>query len=503
MEHASKKKKAFWKRPKVIVSLALLIVISLVFALRPKAKPAIDSVTAARTDVVQEVSVTGTVSPIAGANVAFERSGTVASVSVSVGDAVSKGRELARLDSGELYANLEEARAALAAEEAKLAELKRGATAEELAIKQAAVAEAEQDLENAYESVIATVHDAYGDGEDAVRTKTTGMFTSAFILTYNACNDAAERLVEQSRANLEHTLYEWNVLINGLTSGSSRTELSTALNRSRDNLIAVSGFLNQASDTLIIGCELTDSQVSTYRTNIGTARTNVSAALSAVDTLKQKIALKAAALTTAQRELEETAAGPTGEEVRAQEAAVQQATASVSAASADLAKTVLRAPFAGTVTKVDVKRGDAVDAYAPLISVVSDSGFEVEANIPEVAYGDDIVFAAAVASIDASETMIEGVATYQTTLYFAEPDERIRSGMTANVDILSARRDQVIAIPYRAIVRTDGEKFVRILEADGSVREVPVTVGLRGSDGSVEILSGVQEGDRVVTFVAE
>ena len=60
-------------------------------------------------------------------------------------------------------------------------------------------------------------------------------------------------------------------------------------------------------------------------------------------------------------------------------------------------------------------------------------------------------------------------------------------------------RENVIAVPQRAIIRKNGDQFVRIAD-DESFREVKVETGLRGSDGNIEIISGISEGDKVITF---
>jgi len=72
--------------------------------------------------------------------------------------------------------------------------------------------------------------------------------------------------------------------------------------------------------------------------------------------------------------------------------------------------------------------------------------------------------------------------------------------MTANINILAHQRENVIIVPQRAITRKDNATFVRVLLDDESVVEQRVTVGLRSSDESVEIVSGLAEGDTVITF---
>jgi multidrug efflux pump subunit AcrA (membrane-fusion protein) len=73
--------------------------------------------------------------------------------------------------------------------------------------------------------------------------------------------------------------------------------------------------------------------------------------------------------------------------------------------------------------------------------------------------------------------------------------------MTANVVITTAQKDNVLIMPSRAVVQKNGGgKFVRVL-VNGVIQETQATTGLRGDEGMVEVLSGVKEGDEVVTFI--
>ena len=93
------------------------------------------------------------------------------------------------------------------------------------------------------------------------------------------------------------------------------------------------------------------------------------------------------------------------------------------------------------------------------------------------------------------------MATYKTTFQFVKENTGIKSGMTANIDILTANKENVIVIPQQAVITRDGEKFVKILADDGTIKEVEVETGLRGSDGNMEIISGINEGDKVVISI--
>jgi len=167
----------------------------------------------------------------------------------------------------------------------------------------------------------------------------------------------------------------------------------------------------------------------------------------------------------------------------------------------------------GIVTKVAAKVGEIVSAGVVQISVLSSAKFEIEVNVPEAdiakikigdrasvtldAYGSDVFFDTQVVKIDPAETIVEGVATYKITLQFTHEDELVKSGMTANIDILTAKREQALIVPQRLVMIKNGKKSVLILVGQ-TVQEVIIETGLRGSDGNTEILAGLKEGDLVV-----
>ena len=120
------------------------------------------------------------------------------------------------------------------------------------------------------------------------------------------------------------------------------------------------------------------------------------------------------------------------------------------------------------------------------------------ADITLDAYGEDTHFSAKLYFIDPAETIIDGVPTYRIKLQFMQDDQRIKSGMTANMKIVTSTRTDVLAIPQRSITqKNDGTKTVFLLLLDGATKEAIVQTGLRGSDGKVEILSGLNEGDKI------
>ncbi len=485
-------------RKPIFIIGALIVVIAVVVAsltLR-KDNSTYEFVTAERQDLKQEVSVTGQVKAAKVVELAFDKTGIISSVPVDIGDTVTAGQTLVSIKSSDTLALLNQAEAQAAAEQANLSKLIDNE-------------DAEQELANSYNDVINTVNEAISTSEDAVRFKSAGVFHGSEIkgydLSFSACDYNISKSASELRLEAEVGLDKWDGEVSGLTVDSSRETLDAALKSAQDYLNLASRFVDITNRALLTDCALKDSSLDDERTNMATAQTNVLSAVSTVNSLMQTIASQKVAVANTS-------------DVAAQQARVRAAESNIYNYQAQLSQTVISSPIDGIVTKQEAKVGQTVSPNTTVVTVMSASGFEIDTYIPEAdiakvkigdsssvtldAYGNDVLFEARVTEIEPAETVIDGVTTYKTTLQFSEEDERIKSGMTANLDILTAERKSVIAVPQRSVVSDNGDKIVRILEEKGVV-EVGVETGLRGSDGKIEIIKGVNEGDKVVTFVNE
>ena len=508
----------FIKTRKYWVALLVIILTSAgwwYFASNKKAPANVFVVT--RGEVVSEVSVTGKVKPAQSLDLAFEKTGRLVNFKVEVGDKVSEAQILANLNNSEFYAQLAQAEASLKAEEAELVELEKGTRPEDIRVKESELQKAEQDLTNYYQDVARIVSDAYNKSDDAVRNKTNDLFGNddtipylTFVTDYNVKID-----VESMRSSFNKGLPDWLDEINQISSASPQSDLDKALSNAENNLIEVRNFLNRAMDAVSKSTSLSATTITTYKDNITTGRTNINTALSNVIAQEQDVASQKITVQKIKNELELKLAGSTPEQIAAQEAKVDEAKGNVAYYKAQLNKTILRAPFSGTITKVDYDVGDVISADAAVISLIGRGAYQIEANVAELdiakiktgnvarvtldAYGSDVVFEAKVVKIDLSSTVIEGVATYKTTLQFLKEDPRILAGLTANLDILSDKKENVLYVPTRNIFSVDSRKFVKVLkdEKKNIVEQVEVKTGLKGSDGNTEIISGLQEGDKI------
>jgi len=513
--------------------------------------PMYDLVTAARRDITRDVSVTGRVKAATDVALAFDVSGRVARVPAAVGDHVAVGAELVALDATDLRAERQQRIAALAQANAEHAGLRAGTRREEIRVAEADVENAQRalaaadaslretevkaavDLDGEYRAVPNTLRDAYAKADDAVRKQTDDLFTNDATdnpqFTLQTSHVQAEIDAERGRAVMEALLAAWTRSLGALPEDAAGRE--AALADASSHLREVSAFLDQLLAAVNGVTNATAATVATHKTNVTTGRTNVNTAWASVEDLRQAIAAARAAndaavatsrtavttarnaLTAAEARHALARAGATPEQIQAADARVAQAEANVASTDAALAKTVLRAPFSGIVATQDARTGAVVSMGVVVARLIADAEFEIEANIPEVdlpgitvgsgatvtldAYGSADEFIASVTAMDPAATIVEGVPTYRTTLVLLSRDDRVRAGMTANVTIVAGERTDVVAIPQRAVITRNGETIVRILR-DGAAIEVPVRLGLRGSDGYIEVVEGIAEGASVI-----
>lgn len=500
------------KLPKkyIWISLGVIVLMGIIFSFSGnKNTPLPNTTTIKRGDLIQEVSVTGRVKPSSAVDLGFERAGRVSVVNVSVGQHVEAGTVLAEVESSSARGSLQQA-------EARLAELRRGSRPEELDVKKAQLAKITQDLENAYSGVTDVLNDAYTKADDAIHTKTTGIFSgyqaSSYKYTFFVCDSQLATNGEALRDSSEKILSTWKNENATLSSSLAESELSGAMTRTSAHLENLSMFLNAVSQALSLDCTISNTALDTYRTNINTARTNINTAISSLNTKEQSIATLALTVSQTKDELALLQAGTASEIISAQEGLVL-------AARGELAKYRVVTPISGVITNADIKVGEGATVGTTVFSIISDASYKIEAYVPEAdiakikkediakvtldAYGPDVVFKARVSEIDPAETIIDNVPTYKTTLHFTKNDARIKSGMTANTDIETASRAGVLYAPGRSIITRNGEKYIRVVSADNTTNDVSVTTGLKSSDGTIEILSGITEGLTIVTTPTE
>jgi multidrug efflux pump subunit AcrA (membrane-fusion protein) len=511
--------KGIHKRPIFYIFVVIAVIVIIVLLVKGDDKSP-DTVIITKGEIVSEVNVVANVKAAQEVDLGFEVTGRVSSVLADVGDKVYFGQTLVRLSSGSKAADLAKAEAQLKDQQAKLSELLRGARQEEIDIQEIKVESAKTSLSDAKQGVLDEVQNSFTKADDAVRNKIDILFSNprstSPVLLVSTQGSQLEINAELGRVVAESLLEEWESFVNSLSLSS---DLESSSLETRNKLDEIRSFLDTMAlvvNGLTVNSSLSQTTIDSYKTDVFSARTNVDTASSELSTAREKLQSAQDNLLLEEEELNLMIAGTASEQILSQEASVEEAEANVAKFRAEIAKTVITSPFSGIVTKQEASIGEIVSANENIVSLISEKDLQLEANIPESdvvdlkkgmealitldAFGDDREFRARIISIDPAGTIIEGVPTYKTTLEFISSGDEIKPGMTANVDIETGRRENVFSIPKRAVLDGDGNPFVRV-SIDGSIVEKEVETGLLGSNGWIEITSGLKEGDEVIIFL--
>ena len=241
-------------------------------------------------------------------------------------------------------------------------------------------------------------------------------------------------------------------------------------------------------------------------------------------------------------------------EVKAQEASyenalaqVEQAKASLKSTESDLSYTKIISPVDGIVISRNVDAGQTVSAslQAPTLFVIAENltkmqlnASVVEADIGKVSVGQkatftvdafiDKKFTGEVTQVRNAPITVQNVVTYDVIIGVENSDLKLKPGMTANVSILTAYKDNTLKIPNAAFrfrpdfdknkdtadilttyvestkneKRNEGGIYVWVLSKNDKPGAVPVKIGI--TDGNfTEIIDGnLKEGDQIIIGVA-
>ena len=468
--------------------------------------------------IAQVVSVTGNTTPTKSVSLAFQNSGTVARVYYALGDKVAAGSIVAQLNTASLGAALSQAQANVSAQEAKLGSLKAGSQPADVATSQAALQKAQQDLANLYASISDLSTSGYTKANDAVRTQLNTLFSNAETtqpqLTYQTNASQATINAENLRVAAGTELSQWQQELQQINPSSSPSVLTSVIKKNIAHLAVIQNLLTTMSATLDASINLSASQLAADRASVGVGLTEVNAAISSFNTVSQNIASQQATVAQAQAQLALKHSGASAQDVAAQQAQIDQAQAGVASAYANLQGSQIVAPISGVLTQLDAKVGQIATPGTPLVSIIGSSGFEVDAGVSEtdvgkIAVGNTVsmtldafageTFSGTVFYIAPAQTNTQGVITYQIKIAFAKADPRLKSGLTANINIETSHKDGVLILPQYAILQNDQGTFVEVLE-NKVVKNIPVVLGIQDQKGNVEVTSGVTEGEQVLNI---
>jgi RND family efflux transporter MFP subunit len=198
-------------------------------------------------------------------------------------------------------------------------------------------------------------------------------------------------------------------------------------------------------------------------------------------------------------------AGRKKDEVMASAKGLTQAEVDVKIARLELAKTRIRAPFAGIVTDIKLSPRERVDAGRELFTLVDISRLKVKAKVLEsevgkVAAGREVdlrfnAFPGRVfkGRIEAVSPVIDAAdKTCSVHVVLANPSEEIKPGMHAEVEIPTEIYPGRLLVPQQAVLTRGGRKLVFAVE-DGVAKWRYIEVGLE-NEYFAEVLPGKEPG---------
>jgi RND family efflux transporter MFP subunit len=514
------------KRTLIIIAILLATLIAGILLLSERS-PQFETEVVKKGTVAEIVNASGTLEAVQSVSLSFEVGGTIQEITVTEGSRVTTGDVLARLNNDSRSADLASARASLAAQEARLLEMRAGmldvdkeVIAQRVSIARLSRNNALQSLEDIQRRENLAVNSArqtlLSSGLEAKPVQVTeGLDHTAPTITGSYLGeDEGEYQIELYRSE---TLSGFSFRYSGLEQGVESVSTSKPVPLGTKGLFIQFSPNPERYWTNKWTIEIPNKRSGLYTQNSQIYERALENRDIAIREAKRVVTNTEASL--AQALLEETAstAGPRAEQIKAQEAVVAQTRANLRSAEINFSKTNLSAPFAGTVKSVRFSEGENVTPGATVITIASENVNEVTLFIPEVdiariaigdlanvrldAFPDEVLEGEVVFVSSAAETR-DGIVSFKTKVRLAEPREHLRSGMSAEVDIHSELRENTLSVPGRAIVRMDGRSYVRVVE-NGTVRNAEVSLGLRGVNGRVEVLSGLVEGDEVIIFIRE
>ncbi|OIO06925.1 hypothetical protein AUJ27_03350 [Candidatus Falkowbacteria bacterium CG1_02_37_44] len=464
-------------------------------------------------NIVQKVSATGRVIPAKKIDLQFEIQGKIKDIKVEVGQEVKAGTLLVKLDIKDAEKSVRDAEISL--ENAKLALEKLNLQHEQLLRGDTLNKNYEDGLR-----ILANLYDGFSNTLDALDKIFFGKNlseTSQTNIEYYADYDSklsdvpnrVERLYQEIKDLYQKAFSDYRLTKRG--GGETREEAMKSgyeLTVKTAETIKTGRDVIQALEDKLIEGDLTHSKeeiinqhasdLTNYATSINNYLKDLLAIINSINSYRDALSLYPL-------------------DKQNQELSIKQRENALFDAKEKLDDYSIFAPISGIVADIKKEEGEVVTIQESVISIISLGDFQIEVDIPEADVGKvsqqdpaeiildafpDYKFSGKVIKIEPAETIIQGVVYYKVTVGFDEPDERMKSGMTANVDIITETKENVLTVPQGAVLTKNSQKMVRILEGK-DIKEVKVETGIRGSRGEIEILSGLKEGDQVITFLKE
>lgn len=304
------------------------------------------------------------------------------------------------------------------------------------------------------------------------------------------------------------------------------TAASTALSESKSDQSTAKSELTTAQNELDTARDHVATQQDTVTTASRQVQTQKVSLESTLTRARQTLKSSTDAVQTASAAVRSTRASnavkdasPTTAAIAADQASVAQARATLETAMTALAQTRLTAPVSGTVATINQGVGETVstgsttsgESSTSFLTLVDLEGLQVAVGFSEVDAAKirvaqtatisvdalpEVKFAGRVVSVDTLSTVTSNVVTYTVTVALDNPTSKVKPGMSADVDVVTAEAKGAVNVPTSAITNTGRGATLTVLR-DGQNVVVDVVTGVEG-DSTTQIVTGLSAGETVV-----
>ncbi len=462
-------------------------------------------------DVTLKIAANGSVLPGQTVNLSPKNSGRVAAIFVEQGDIVRQGQQIAQMENADVRAQIAEAQANLRQAQANLAKGRNGSRPEEISQAQSRRDAAQATSARAKNG---NLPQEIAQARSQLDKANSTLADSRLAAPQKIQQAESQVVVAVARQNLAKLkLGRFQKLANqGAISQDRLDEIMADYQTTTATVIESQQKLQQIKNN-------SDQEIVQRLASVAESEQNFQQ--KKAGSRVEDISKADAEARQAQSSYDQTKNGSRPEEIAQLNAAVDVARARLTSAQVQMQETVIIAPFDGIITQ----RYASVGAFVTPTTTASKEGqatstsvvaiardLEVKAKVPEVDIGKvnvgqkveitadsypDTKFQGTVRIVAPEAVVEQNVTSFEVRVSIdVDREQKLKSGMNANVSFVGKSAPASLMVPTVAIVRNKGKDGVLIPSKDQQPEFKEVEVGFSVKD-KTQILSGIKSGDRV------
>lgn len=316
----------------------------------------------------------------------------------------------------------------------------------------------------------------------------------------------------QSHLNDMQKLLDSTIIFEGL-SQTKLDSFKSTINSNQSSAISMTASINSATQAVDNAKSSLNQYQIAYNKALNDLKTTKSQAEQNINNSTISVKAREISLAQAKNDYADLIAPPKESDLASARSQLTSAAISVDRAKYNMDQATLISPIDGVVAMLNYKKGDIIldnSTSKNVATIINNDTLYIEVNVEEsdiskLKVGDKVrVSFDAVSGVNltgeisfislTSTTSSNGIVTYLVRVILANTGaSKIREGMTASLEFITAEAPGVLAVPVQAVHNIGGKPSVEML--DGSVRNVVTNF----TDGKkAEVMSGLQEGEVIL-----